>query len=121
MRTKYAEYEEYHTSLDNLDYISADGLGGAYDVYIRIIELLENNYIYKANIFCEPQLGKRGLYPTTSTKETHEIVADQMNFLAYCDGSLDLVDIANIINTPAWKLYDIVAKLSEHKVISRVR
>ena len=55
----------------------------------------ENNYVYKTNILCEPQLGKRGLYPTTSNKETHEIVADQMNFLAYCDGSLDLVDFCS--------------------------
>jgi aminopeptidase-like protein len=121
MRTKYAEYEEYHTSLDNLYYISGDGLSGAYDVYKKMIDLLENNYTYKCNILCEPQLGKRGLYPTTSTKETHEIVADQMNFLAYCDGSLDLIDIANIIKTPAWNLYDIINKFLEHGIISRVR
>ena len=65
-RSKYGEYPEYHTSKDNLELISPEGLLGAYEVYQQCILSLENNYSYKINVLCEPQLGKRGLYPTTS-------------------------------------------------------
>jgi len=117
MRTKYDEYKEYHTSLDNLDYISSEGLSGAYDVYKEVINTLENNYIYVSTVLGEPQLGKRGLYPTISTKYTHAIVKDMLNLLVYCDGKLDLVDIAEKINVPIWELYDMVNSLLDQGVI----
>lgn len=117
MRTKYGEFEEYHTSLDNLDYISSEGLNGAYAVYIRVIEALENSYKYMSTNLCEPQLGKRGLYPTISTKDTHETVKNMMNFLVYCDGKLDLIAIADIIEVPVWELYEIVDKFKEKNLM----
>ena len=120
MRTKYGEFDEYHTSLDNLAYISPEGFNGSYEVYIKIIESIENNHTYIFNELCEPQLGKRGLYPTVSTIESHEIVKNMMNFLTYCNGKLDLVDIAEIINSPVWDLYDTVNKLKYHKLIKVV-
>lgn len=51
-----------------------DGLYGGYEVLKKIIECLENNYIYKTKILCEPQLGKRGLYPKLSTKKHMEML-----------------------------------------------
>jgi aminopeptidase-like protein len=117
MRTKYGEYKEYHTSLDDLDFISQEGLNGAYNIYIKIIDVLENNYIYTNKVLCEPQLGKRGLYPTISTKDTKSIVANMMNLLTYCDGKLTLLDIANLINTPIWELYDIAYKLESNDIL----
>lgn len=59
-RSKYGEYPEYHTSKDNLELISPEGLLGAYEVYQQCILSLENNYSYKINVLCEPQLGKEG-------------------------------------------------------------
>ncbi len=118
MRTKYNEYKEYHTSLDNLDYISPKGLNGSYNIYIKIIEVLENNYSYISNILCEPQLGKRGLYPTMSTKNTKSIVENMMNFLTFSDGTMDLLSIAQKINVPIWELYPIVSKLVESEIVS---
>ena len=44
-----------------------------------------------------------------------------MNFLTYCDGSLDLIDIANILKRPAWCLYDTVKIFLEYNIISRVK
>ena len=120
MRTKYGEFDEYHTSLDNLAYISPDGLNGSYEVYRKIIESIENNYTYMLNELCEPQLGKRGLYPTVSTKKTHAIVNNMMNFLVYCDGKLDLVEIAEKVKTPIWDLYDIANGLISNKLIKIV-
>ena len=97
MRSKYGEYVEYHTSLDNLDFISADGLYGAFRIHKKAIEVLETNVKYSVTSICEPQLGKRGLYPLQSTKDTQEKVELMMNLIAYCDGSRDLLSVADII------------------------
>lgn len=97
-RTKFGEYEEYHTSLDNLDFISNEGLEGGYNFVMQIIEALEANKTYKNKILCEPQLGKYGLYPTLSTKDSLNKIKDMRNFLMYCDGKRDLLEIAEICN-----------------------
>ncbi len=110
-RSKYLEYPEYHTSLDNLDFISPAGLEGGFDKVKQTIELIEKNAKYKIMTLCEPQLGKRGLYPTISTKESHQQVESMMNFIAYADGTLDLIAIADIIKVDAKELYDIIDTL----------
>ena len=116
-RSKYGEYPEYHTSKDNLELISPEGLLGAYEVYQQCILSLENNYSYKINVLCEPQLGKRGLYPTTSQKGTYDAVKVMIDFIAYADGSNDLIDISNIIGVPVNELFPVVEKLLEHDLI----
>ena len=118
MRSKYGNYKEYHTSLDNLNYISEKGLLGGYEFVKKSIEILEKNNYLKTNILCEPQLGKRGLYPNISTKSSGKAVKDMMNFLAYCDGTKDLIEIAEIINQDAYKLLGITEMLIKEKIIS---
>ena len=118
-RSKFLEYEEYHTSLDNLDYISPEGLQGAYDFFIRAINILEYNYYFKVKCLCEPQLGKRGLYPTLSHKSQFDQVKAITNFIAYADGSNDLVGIAEIVEVPAYELFEIAKKLEEHDLIEK--
>jgi len=119
LRTKYGEYPEYHTSLDNLDnVVTPKGLDGGYWALRRAIELIEKNSIYKVNTLCEPQLGKRGLYPTLSTKNSASEVKTMMNLLSFCDGEHSLIDIAEKINLPAWDLYELIEKLVSHDLIS---
>lgn len=120
-RTKYGDYSEYHTSGDNLDFISKNGLQGAYDVYKQIIKLLENNAKWKNIMPCEPQMGKRGLYPTTSMKGSTigGGVEDMMNILAYTDGNNDIIDICNIVNVSPQCCLSIIDKLSEAGLIQK--
>ena len=108
IRTKYGIYPEYHTSGDNLNYVTADALQESFDFYKALILTLEENKIYRVKCLCEPQLGERGLYPTTSTKNTKKIV---QHMIAYSDGTNDLIDISNRINAPVWKLADIAKKM----------
>ncbi len=113
MRSKYDTYPEYHTSLDNLDFISAQGLGESFEVYKHCLQLLENNEIYKLNTLCEPRLGKRGLYPQTSEKNTWEIVKDMMNVIAYCDGKATVLEISEKIGISYDKTLEVLHKLKE--------
>ena len=96
MRTKYGEYPEYHTSLDDMSVISPEGLFGGYKLLFSAIEILESNAYYTSILPCEPQLGKRGLYPNTSTKSSGIEVRDQMNVISHFDGKHDLLAIAKI-------------------------
>ena len=116
-RSKFGEYPEYHTSLDNLDIISPSGLAGSYSVMIKVLRSLELNKKYKAAVLGEPQLGKRGLYPTLSIKGNNEAVQSQSNLLAYADGSF-LLDIAETIGVPAWELADVAKILVTHGLLS---
>ncbi len=96
MRSKYGEYPEYHTSLDDMSVISPEGLSGGFKLLVSAIEILESNSYYINMLPCEPQLGIRGLYPNTSTKKSGLEVRDQMNVISYLDGNNDLIEIANI-------------------------
>lgn len=118
-RSKYEEYPEYHTSADNMKLISPQGLQGAYDVMKKVIDTLENNYCFKMTCMGEPQLGKRGLYPTVSQKGTYSSVKAMTNFIAYADGTHDLIDISNIINVPSDELFPFVEVLLKYELITR--
>jgi len=115
MRTKYGAYPEYHTSLDDLTLISPEGLGGAFDVIKRCLFALEINYRYKATISCEPQLGKRGLYTTSSNDDADS----QANLLAYVDGETDLLEISEIIHEDIFTCASIAERLENNGLIHR--
>ncbi len=107
MRTKYGQYDEYHTSLDDLDYISSEGLFGAYEVLTQCIECIEHNKIYKATILCEPQMGRRNLRPTlgagTSMATDVKLMSD---ILAYADGKHDVLSMADKFDVPMLEILE---------------
>ncbi len=117
-RSKYHEYPEYHTSADDLSLISPAGLQGSYDVMVKVINALEYNRHYQMTCPCEPQLGKRGLYPTISQKGTYAAFRAMQHFTAYADGRNDLLAISEIIGTPVDQLIPIVGKLMEHHLVT---
>jgi aminopeptidase-like protein len=117
-RSKYGEYPEYHTSADNLSLISAAGLQGSFEVMTSCVSALENNVVYEVTTLCEPQLGKRGLYPTISRKGQYAEVSKLKNLLAYADGTNDLIDISNIIGVPISELFGIVKSLTDNHLLT---
>jgi len=120
MRSKYWEYPEYHTSLDNLEIISPQGLSGGLSALQKCAQVIEKNEFLKTTILCEPQLGKRGLYPNLSTKKSFAQTRVMMNLLAYADGTASLLDIAEITGTPIWEFYPIVEKLKNERLLTAI-
>ncbi len=112
-RSKYGEYPEYHTSLDDMNFISPKGLQGAYEVYEGILNALEYNDFYRIKCLCEPQLGKRGMYPTVSKKGSYDVVKSMVDFIAYADGKRDLIAVSDLIRVPIEQLIPIIIKLTE--------
>lgn len=120
MRSKYGEYPEYHTSLDDLTVISPAGLEGAFELIRATIELIEASTSYRVTCLGEPQLGRRGLYPSLSTRTSGASVKTMMDFLAYCDGAHDLIDIADRIGVDAALLLPIASRLREAGLLEDV-
>jgi aminopeptidase-like protein len=121
MRTKYGAYKEYHTSLDDLDYVSAEGLFGAYDILSRCIEHIEDYRIYKTTILCEPQMGRRNLRSTLGAQT--DMPANTMlmsHILVYSDGKCDVLSMANKFGVSLTDLLEIVDILVKEGLLEEV-
>lgn len=118
MRTKYGEYPEYHTSLDDLvNVVTPDGLAGGYNALKLAIEAIQRNCYPTVTVYGEPQLGKRGLYPSLSTKTSATEVRLMMNLITWSDGSKSLIEIADLCEAPVWELYPILDTLVALKLL----
>ena len=106
MRSKYREYPEYHTSLDDCELVTPAGLDGGYSVLKKCIELLERNETYETTCLGEPQLGKRGLYPSLGTRDTMPATRLLLDILAYSDGTNDLIRLKEILGVKLAELYE---------------
>lgn len=117
-RSKYGTFDEYHTSNDNFDLVTEKGLKESLELYIKCIDVFEKNCYPKINVFCEPQLGKRGLYPSISTSESGKLVRNLMNVISYCDGYHSLLDISEKCDISFSDVYDSYKKLSKSNLLT---
>jgi aminopeptidase-like protein len=119
MRSKYGEYPEYHTSLDDMNLVTPAGLQGGFTTLRQAIKIIEQNAYLKTSVLCEPHLGKRGMYPTLHTSASAAQVRAMMNLITYCDGTQTLLEIANRIDEPFWELLPIAEKLVKHGLLEQ--
>ncbi len=117
MRTKYGEFKQYHTSLDDTTFVTPAGLAGGFELARRCIEVLELNIPWRANTVGEPQMGRRDLYPTLSTTATAGDSRPLMNVLAYCDGQHDVLDITEMTGLPLESVLSALRTLRSVEVI----
>ena len=68
----------------------------------------------------EPQLGKRGMYPTVSVPNGARKLRTMMNILAYSDGTRDLIDLADLIEADALECAELADRLAAHDLLQRV-
>lgn len=119
MRTMYWDFPQYHTSLDNKDYISFKALRESIEKYLDIIEAFELNEKYINTLpFCEPQLGKRGLYPNFGGKnQNNRFVEIMMWILNLSDGDNDLIDISNRSQISINEIKPVIKELIENGIL----
>lgn len=102
MRSVHGSFLEYHTSADNLQFISEEGLGDSFAKCCEVIGLIENNRYYSnQRPKGEPQLGKRGLYEgmtASNDRRLHEFAL--LWVLNLSDGQHSLLDVAERANLP---------------------
>lgn len=112
-RSKYGEYPEYHTSADNFDVVTQEGLEGALSVMCSVIDVFELGLFPRVKVLGEPQLSKRGLYNTFSQKGSYSDVQARMDLIAYSDGHHNLFQIAVKIGVDLGTLVSEVRLLRE--------
>ncbi len=109
-RTTYANYEGYHNSMDNKDFLNFDNLIQSIEVIEQILKYAEVcGYPVNQSPFGEVQLGKRGLYPNINSSENMSSSNDEVKdgrvslnrrliILNMADGKNSLIDIAKQCN-----------------------
>ncbi|KGO82808.1 aminopeptidase-like protein [Flavobacterium cauense R2A-7] len=100
-RTMYGEYKEYHTSADDKSVIDFTALEDYVFLLKELVDSIElDDYYENQSPYGEPQLGKRGLYPTLMKIEDRgESLKRLLYLLNYSDGKHSVLDIANKMNT----------------------
>ena len=96
-KDKYHHYPQYHSSDDDLSFVTAEALAETTAVYLEAIANLERNRVYVSNAPpCEPQLGKRGLYPLLGGAQRPGVSHTEslLTNLFWADGEHPLIDVA---------------------------
>lgn len=144
-KDKYYEFVEYHTSLDNLDFVQPEGLVQTLDIFLSAIGKLESNCRFRTLVpQCDPMLSKRNLYPSTggalnqkavlADKEHHKFdynmgdggstkgaSIDGMLWLSFLgDGRRDLFDVAELTGISHRKVVKCFQALLNAGVVERV-
>ena len=91
------------------------------DTTLKVIDALEYNRYYRVKTLGEPQLGRRGLVPTMSSKETYQETLALKDILAYADGRNDLIEISNIIEQPVSLVTSVINKLQNAGLVKEIR
>jgi aminopeptidase-like protein len=121
MRSVWGSFPEYHTSADNLTFIRPLQLAESLRACAAIVDVLENNRRYcNQNPYCEPQLGRRNLYPSTGGKAIAEEISARLWVLNMSDGQHSLLDIAERSGMPFPTLNDAADVLYQSGLLSIV-
>jgi len=114
-RAIHGEFPEYHTSADNLDFITPQNLEESYLLVQKVIDTIEKNKCYvNQNPKGEPNLGRRGLYKTIAGQaDTKDFEMALLWILNLSDGTNSLIDIAERSNLQVDLLYKAAQELKK--------
>ena len=86
-----------------------------------IIQSFEEGLYPQSKVYCEPQLGKRDLYPNISHSGNLNIPYDKIktriDLQSYADGTLNIFEIAKIIGKPLKEINNEYKLLKSHDLL----
>jgi aminopeptidase-like protein len=120
MRAQHGRFPEYHTSADDLGFVSAAHLAESHAVLGDLLHLLDGNARYRS--LCshgEPQLGRRGLYRAMGGDGDPEALQMAMLWaLQLADGEHDLIRMAERSGLGFEVLARAAGMLHEHGILA---
>ncbi|TFE33166.1 DUF4910 domain-containing protein [Frankia sp. B2] len=110
-RGQHGDYPQYHTSADDLDFVTPQSLADSFAILLRTIDICERDRIWRNTTpYGEPQLGRRGLYRAIgATMNRQAIEMGLLWVLNLADGTRSLLDIADRADLP----FDTVAAAAD--------
>ncbi|HEV8585515.1 MAG TPA: DUF4910 domain-containing protein [Methylomirabilota bacterium] len=120
MRTPHGRFPEYHTSGDDLAFVTPEALADSLAKALAVVEVLEGDRTFVSlNPKCEPQLGRRGLYrmiggPADAGRNEMAMLWT----LNLSDGRHSLLDIAERSGQPFATLARAAGVLVEHGLLA---
>jgi aminopeptidase-like protein len=121
MRGRHGRFPEYHTSADNLDFVSPEHLAESWAICLGILEVLEENRAYRS--LCpwgEPQLGRRGLYRAMGGSDIPDLELAMLWALCLSDGEHTVLDIAERADLPFRSVREAVDRLEAAGLLARM-
>ena len=115
-RSRFGDYKEYHTSLDNLNIISNKSLNGSVKIVKKFVDEIQRNQIFIKDILCEPFLFKYNLINNVSKFEKAKN-RDIKNICAFTNKNIDTKELKNKFKINDTKLKKIIKELSRKKII----
>jgi len=121
MRSVWGSFPEYHTSADNMSFIEPKCLAESLRACVMVLDVLENDRRYRNLLpFCEPQLGRRGLYRSTGGDSIADEVNARLWVLNFSDGENSLLDIAERSRLSFAMIFEAAQLLRENGLLELV-
>jgi len=115
-RSPADHFPGYHSSGDDFDLVGAEWLDDSLAAYLAVIDAVERNGVFvNTSPYGEPQLGKRGLYRTVGGGSSQETAL--LWVLSLCDGSTDLLGVAERSGLPFAAVREAADRLLEHDLL----
>ena len=121
-RTPHGQFAEYHTSADNLDFITPEALGGSLELFLKIVAEVEGGRYYRnLSPKGEPQLGRRGLYSAMGGhRQSSDREMAMLWVLNLSDGDHATWDIARQSGLPLEMVEEVAEILKQHDLLEQL-
>jgi aminopeptidase-like protein len=119
-RTPHGRFPEYHTSADNLEFVTPESLSEALATYLRVVDVLDDNRRY-INRYPkgEPRLGRHGIYPTVGGGQLDQDHLAMLWVLNLSDDRHTLLDVADKSGLPFATIRRAAQVLSDHGLLEK--
>lgn len=119
MRGRHGQFPEYHTSADDLAFVSSERLLESLQVVRDILGVVDRNRVL-TNLHPdgEPQLGSRGLYRALGGVDIADAQLAMLWVLNQSDGRTDLLSISERSGVPFDTIVETASILEEHELLA---
>jgi aminopeptidase-like protein len=119
MRGRHGQFPEYHTSADDLTFVSAERLAESFQLLAAILDVVDRDRVYvNREPYGEPQLGSRGLYRALGGTDIADVQLAMLWVLNQSDGATSLLDVAERSGIAFHTLVDVASVLATHDLLS---
>jgi aminopeptidase-like protein len=120
-KKKFGEYKQYHSSLDNLNFLKLKDLNHSISFFKKFLKFIEKQKIYQSNIYGEPFLSKRGLFSDISS--SYKKISNQdliLNIYDLCDKKNLITDISKKLKINLKKIQYLIKNLLKNNLIKQL-